>query len=495
MASDRNSGGEATASHAVYGVAVFLLLSSIALGGATTSGYGSDVVLQFVAIPAMLVALWCWLDRLGGSTWRTFPSLHRLTFNVAVAGAMALCATIIVLAQYLPVFGAAGFNGLFARIDAVGGMSSAAGALTGTSSIESASSRATLPSLLPPLGLFLLVALLDTEQRTRFVGWLLVCGIVSLILGILQVMQGPDSSLRLYEISNRSEAIGFFANRNHFAALLYTTVILGVGWFSIRGEGLLSSSRINSTHALWFAGLFMFLLLLMAGIALARSRAGILLALVAVAGIVAISPTLLSLLRGGEVSAERRSRRIIFLGLALLLLGVGQMGGERFLHRFDGGVTDYTRSVLRNVTMQAAVEALPIGTGMSTFPSVYEVYEGEGTLRPFFVNRAHNDWLEFALEAGLAGILLISLFLIWFVGRVFRIWMQPLQGNRAANLILHQSASLAVLMILLHSFVDYPLRTAAMAACFAACCALMLPPRVKSTAHEARRQGKYGVPA
>jgi hypothetical protein len=37
---------------------------------------------------------------------------------------------------------------------------------------------------------------------------------------LLQVAQGPRL-LRLFAVTNLSEAVGFFANRNHFAALLF----------------------------------------------------------------------------------------------------------------------------------------------------------------------------------------------------------------------------------------------------------------------------------
>lgn len=52
---------------------------------------------------------------------------------------------------------------------------------------------------------------------------LVVIGIgpASVLLGFLQVAQGPSSPLRLFEFTNLTEAVGFFANRNHFSALLY----------------------------------------------------------------------------------------------------------------------------------------------------------------------------------------------------------------------------------------------------------------------------------
>lgn len=43
-------------------------------------------------------------------------------------------------------------------------------------------------------------------------------------------MKGLMSSLRFFEYTNPTEAVGFFANRNHFAALLYTVMLFAAVW-------------------------------------------------------------------------------------------------------------------------------------------------------------------------------------------------------------------------------------------------------------------------
>ena len=50
------------------------------------------------------------------------------------------------------------------------------------------------------------------------------------ILGHFQVAQGQASPLRFYQFTNPTEAVGFFANRNHFAALIYSVVLLTAAW-------------------------------------------------------------------------------------------------------------------------------------------------------------------------------------------------------------------------------------------------------------------------
>ena len=76
-----------------------------------------------------------------------------------------------------------------------------------------------LLSLIPPLAVFLGAVQLSYRERRWLSLVLIGVGIVSVFLGLIQVAQGPASGLRFFEFTNPSEAVGFFANRNHFAAL------------------------------------------------------------------------------------------------------------------------------------------------------------------------------------------------------------------------------------------------------------------------------------
>lgn len=207
---------------------VLLLFANIVLGGATSLGYLSDVVLQFLSIPFLLLAVWLWIDRLELRRGRAI-----LTFGIVCWAGIVGMGLLIALAQYFAVFGAPGVHGVSVRLLAVGGTAVDV-ASTGSSSVDPSMSGAALQAVLPALGLFLLVALMDEERRLQFAGWAVVFGFIALFLGILQVMQGPASALRFFEISNRSESVGFFANRNHFAAQLYvTSSSASPGWSAV----------------------------------------------------------------------------------------------------------------------------------------------------------------------------------------------------------------------------------------------------------------------
>jgi hypothetical protein len=68
----------------------------------------------------------------------------------------------------------------------------------------------------------------------------------------------------------------------------------------------------------------------------------------------------------------------------------------------------------------------------------------------------------------------VLLFLLWWVRRLLAIWWTEKPDHLA------RAASIATAAIIAHSIVDYPLRTAAIGALFAACCALMAEPRPRA---------------
>ena len=78
--------------------------------------------------------------------------------------------------------------------------------------------------------MFLATAELGLGDRRRLSLIVLGVGIISVFVGLTQVAQGPGSALRVFDFTNTTEAVGFFANRNHFAALLYALTLYGAAW-------------------------------------------------------------------------------------------------------------------------------------------------------------------------------------------------------------------------------------------------------------------------
>ncbi|OYU74186.1 MAG: hypothetical protein CFE32_18580, partial [Alphaproteobacteria bacterium PA3] len=129
------------------------------------------------------------------------------------------------------------------------------------------------------------------------------------------------------------------------------------------------------------------------------------------------------------------------------------------------------RELIRSNAVPAAADFFPIGSGLGTFEEVYRRYETQSDVTSKFMNHAHNDYLEIALELGAPGLVLIALFLGWWLLCFRRLLGGPFTPYAWAGW-------LSVGGILTHSGWDYPLRTAALASVFALSC--VFAARIKS---------------
>ena len=108
-----------------------------------------------------------------------------------------------------------------------------------------------------------------------------------------------------------------------------------------------------------------------------------------------------------------------------------------------------------------------LGWGLGTFPVVYPQFRSFYT--SFFVNQAHNDYLQLLVEAGLAGFAIA----VWFLVLTFRRASAKLENwTETVNGTLTVAALLGCIGILVHSFLDFNLQIPANAALFYVLCAI-----------------------
>jgi O-antigen ligase len=317
-----------------------------------------------------------------------------------------------------------------------------------------------LLALVPPLALFCAIVRLKAYRTGWLVAALLGGTVAGILLGALQVASSDfaSSPWYLYEESNFGVATGFFANANHMAILL----VIGLPFLA----ALLSSARGANKQRNWtiMAMAAALALVIVVGIVLNGSLAAFGLALP-----VAVSSALL-------VLPQKRSLRMGVIVLAALLL-IGAIGAiETSATRTGQFGQQATTSVqsrreMLATTTRAISDFLPWGSGLGSFRSVYHLYESRDQISTTYVIHAHDDYVELALELGLAGILLIIAFLVWWARAVWRAWRYADAG------VFVRAASIATAAILVHSLVDFPLRTAAIGATFAMCLALLVERR------------------
>jgi O-antigen ligase len=322
-----------------------------------------------------------------------------------------------------------------------------------------------LLSLLPATAVFL--AMLSLEQWSRRVLILVIFIVIfaSAILDMLQIMGGEESPLRFYAVTNRGRAVGFFANSNHNAAFLYSAIPFVTAY----AIGLVLDHRRH--RAIGLVLITLLIVALIIGLTVTQSRAGM--ALLFVAG---LSSLLLAWRHNRGQSGRRLLRFAIGANLVALLLAF-QFGFVAFMQRAEGQGLEDMRWPVARVTSQAAIANLPFGSGFGTFTPIYEKFEPRTLLTGKYVNHAHNDWLELWLTGGAPAVLIAVAFLVWLAASTFRLWSRGHQENPVLDLALAQAAPIVIILLLLHSALDYPLRTAALSVVFAIACAYLIARR------------------
>lgn len=369
--------------------------------------------------------------------------------------------TLVVLAALLPFAWAVPLTAAVWSATPVGGWIAdsyrAAGLPLGARGLGAVAGTA-LPAML--FMLLPLAAFVAAAGATRRLRWQLTVALAllagaELLVGFSQFLSGNAGALRLYAITSHSGALGFFANRNHLAALLIATLPVV----------LMSAGRAEATGGrpaaiVWSAGVVLFML----GLAATLSRAGALL------GVAILAATLAAMyvVRGRE--GERASGWFLYAAVGALLLAAlvaGPAIAQRLMQAED------RRTVFMRDTAAAIGWSWPVGTGPGSFTVVYPAFERIEDMRPTFANHAHNDYLELLLEYGIAGgVSLVAGLLLWLFAAA-QAW------RVATREPLCLGAALGSAALLLHSAVDYPLRTPALAVLFGLLCGLMIPPAAR----------------
>jgi len=323
-------------------------------------------------------------------------------------------------------------------------------------------------ALLVPIAAFVASLSLNSTGRWLLVAVILACILASILLGLAQKFQGSAGILYFYDETNRGWATGTFANRNFFAALLYCSIPLT--WaLALR----YSRERRFNTYVIGAFAAVMLLAVIL-GLAAAGSRAGIILAMIALIASASLGTS-------GSGSPAKSQTRWAIIAVVVGLLLIGQFGMVAILRLAElDPVTDY-RTVISETTLRAAWDYFPFGSGFGTFVPVYAMHETPNTILSAYVNHAHNDWAELWLEGSIPAALLLLAFLAWYGLTIYRLWRARQESHD--GLLIQRAGTIVCGLLLLHSIVDYPLREPALTVIFGLMCGFMtaLPSRLGAT--------------
>lgn len=309
-------------------------------------------------------------------------------------------------------------------------------------SISPEATRNALGSLVVPVAVFAALLWLDKRQHRKLMILLAAAIILSALLALFQFTGANFDNPMINDVAG--ERSGSFANRNHlslFAAigcLLAPTVCL-----EKIGKGQLAL-------ALSLGLVILFLLATMAS----GSRTGIVLVTVGtVLGALAARSRLVREFR----SLPRTWSIALAAGAALAVAGTIAlsvvMGRAISIERAaEANALEDTRFAIWSTVLKMSAHYFPAGTGFGTFDPAYRISESTAHLGTKYINQAHNDVLQVALDGGLPGVLLILVTVVWWAKKSWRAW-------RIDNALLARLGSAFLLLVFVASLVDYPART------------------------------------
>ena len=317
-----------------------------------------------------------------------------------------------------------------------------------------------ITGLLPATAFALLALMLDFRGRLRLAYWLVGIACVSALLGLLQLAPGGNS-LHLFRTSSADSAVGLFANRNHQAVLMALALPLLGALGAIRLREEVRPGAVLAAIASIAA-------LLVIAIAAAGSRMGLMLGAI---GVVAAISIFLSCSERGAFALPRRPAlwagglAALLVALAPIVLLIARSGAIERLTSTDA--IEETRVAALGPMLEAARAFMPFGAGFGTFEPVFQRFEPNALLSTIYLNQAHNEPVQLAIEGGAAALVLLALFLMWWLRASIRA-VRPREV--AARRAMGMAAASATLILLLSSLVDYPLRTPLLSSVFALLC-------------------------
>jgi len=434
-----------------WALPVYLLLCLI-LGGASAAGVVANGIIQLSAVLIIVAVIFA------GKTRQFVPS----TVNkLLLLWAASIVIWLIVQLVPLPPSLWTALPGRDILVEGIRMLDADVNAWR-TIALEPEYTIASLLSLLPVAAIILLANRCSVNSLNIAMHVIILFAFVSLIVGILQILQGAQSPLYFYSITNHGTSTGFFANSNHLATLLLVAMILavsGVGGVSTAGR---KGRRHQGRFYVWAAiSLFFFVNLLVN-----RSLAGVFISLLCLCYFGLI---ILGYYRGKNVSVRAIliSFTTALLALPIAMYFLADTIQTKILRSTDPA---FRLEFFRN-TFEAAKDFFPFGAGLGNFRWIYTYYERETISVTNFVNHAHNDWLEFLLQSGAFGLVIVGCGCV-LVAYNIKLGFSSDNGasgnhKHGGHLVDNPAAwapYLVLAVILLHSIVDYPLRTTAIAA-------------------------------
>ncbi|MFM5949903.1 MAG: O-antigen ligase family protein [Novosphingobium sp.] len=422
---------------------------SVLLGGG-----GSPEPLLELALQLVLAALFGW--------WllRDHEGLARVPRLVWWIGGLIAGLHLAQLVPLPPALWHAmpGRDGQIAALELVG-----ADADWRTLTLSPARTLASLLAALSALGCLTITASLPDRSRWVLLAVTAAAGAATLLVGAAQLSGGSGSWLRFFDTES-PWLNGFQANHNSTADLILIAM-LAMAALGRRAldRGLARPSLVQAALTLSAVDAVMVL-----GLFLTGSRAGIgLLPVMLIFQYLILLPD--TRIRWARLLGSLGGV-LAFGGLAFVLLRENR-AVQQVLQRFS--LEGEFRPELWRDSLYALGQYWPAGSGQGTFTPVLIAVERLEVVDPTLPNRAHNDFLELAIGAGLPGVLVLAAVAAILLAATVRKLREPGGEARAQAMFAIGTLTIAAL----HSLVDYPMRSMALAGLVAMAAGLLFTPQ------------------
>jgi O-antigen ligase len=432
------------------------VLLAMLLGGSSRADIASLLVLRPLSALLLVYAVY----RHGVAAWRQSPTLMALAVGVVL----------LAIAHVVPLPPAL-WSGLPGREIVVQTYAVAGVPLPWLPlSMSPAAAWNALFSLMLPLGALILALAAHPEDRLRALKWVMMIGLASGFIGLLQILGPPRGPLYLYKVTNAGAAVGLFANRNHQAVLIASLFPLLAMYATLADS---SSGRLQFHRAVAVAAaVFITPMILVTG-----SRNGLILGIIGLMLAIWVYGREAEKLPGRSTAPHWRRWApygVVAILAGLSILTVVAARGVAFQRLVDLDASQDLRLKALPTVAQIARDTFPWGSGLGSFDEVYRQYEPTQLLSQNYFNHAHNDWLEIVMTGGLPAVLLAAMAAILFAFATIAVLKKKERGRSRRRVVISARCAIAILLLLaIGSFAEYPARTPSLAVLGVLCAAVL----------------------
>ena len=288
--------------------------------------------------------------------------------------------------------------------------------------------------------MFTVVQTFGSAEIKYFGNILALFGSAYSLFAVLQSVTSSGGAIYWRATLGTNTSFGSYVNHNHYAGLI--ELLLPFGLMII-----FTSGRPGGVLVLQIFGAIM----MAASVFLSKSRGGMIAVCVEIIFFAIIWMRFFS---------AKRALAALMIFAAIMAAILAWIAPEQVIARMSD-LHDPARLLIHRDSIKIFLAHPLFGSGFGTFANTFRHYRifFDG----FFVNHAHDDYLELVIETGLAGFATA----MWFLVIVYREGFRNLRGaKRSEPAMLSSAAMVGCTGVLVHSFLDFNLHVPANAALF-----------------------------